>query len=315
VSARSIRALILCAVAVALALPLAGELLPLDGAFAIPCQNCPGKDSGDGGVEEPEPDPSPDPEDPPGGDPPAVTKESETHTLSVETDRGKVTDGSGIDCPSGACRRSWTYETTCSNGDCAPYNYMTVTLTLTPEAGYTAKWDGCTPRPGDPAKCDVLMDSDRLVRVLWTKATGDGAGIDAQPLRDGGAVAPGDTSVAPGTVLIGTVETPAAAGRRGVIRSTVRYSFRRTTTWTEFTLLKIRHIPAGATSRVTCKGTRCPKGTTVSTRSRSVKLNRFTGRRYAVGTAITIRVTHPLKRGRTTKMVVRKGKDPRITHP
>jgi hypothetical protein len=319
VSARSIRALILCAVAVALALPLAGELLPLHEAFAVPCRDCSDNDGGGGsggggGVPDPVPAPSPDPETPPGGGTtpgPVLMTERETHTLSVETDRGRVIDGSGIDCPRGACSRSWTYERTCSDGDCPAYHYLTITLILTPEAGYTAKWDGCTPRPAEPAKCDVLLDRDRAVRVLWTK--GDPP-FDPQPLRDGGAVVPGDSSVAPGTVVSGTVETP-AVGRRGAVRSTVRYSFRRSATWTEFTLLKIRHIPAGATARVTCRGTRCPNGASVSTRSGSLKLNRFTGRRYAVATAITIRVTHPRKRGRTTKMVVRKGKDPRITHP
>jgi hypothetical protein len=304
VSDRSIRALILCALAVALALPLAGELLPLHEASAIPCdKDCPDNDggggSGDGGdVPDPEPDPEPDP-----------VLDPETHTLSVATDpdRPKVIDetGIGIDCP-GICSRSLTYS--------PPYHYSTITLKLTPVAGYTAKWDGCTPRPGDAARCDVLLDRDRAVRVLWTKATERDPAVDAQPLRDGGAVASGDTFVAPGTVVSGTAETPAVA-RRGAVRSTVRYSFRRTATWTEFTLLKIRHIPAGARARVTCRGSRCPKGASVSTRSGSVKLDRFMGRRYAVGTAITIRVTHPSKRGRTTKMVVRKGKDPRITHP
>ena len=42
---------------------------------------------------------------------------------------------------------------------------------------------------------------------------------------------------------------------------------------------------------------------------------RYTGRRYGVGAALTVRVSKAGKDARTTRMVVRKGKDPRVTHP
>jgi hypothetical protein len=204
------------------------------------------------------------------------------------------------------------YERTCTDGVCPDYPYSTITLVLTPVAGHAATWDGCTPRAGDPTRCDVRMDRDRTVRVLWTRNTEPGTVVNAEPLRDGGAVAPGDTAVAPGTAVKGTAETAAGAGRRGAVRSTVRYSFRRTATWLEFTRLQVRHVPAGAVTRVSCAGRRCPKQALASTRSGTVKLRRLVGRRFPVGTAITIRVTHPRKHGRTPRILVRKGRDPQV---
>ena len=257
-------------------------------------------------------------EDPPDRDPdpprgPTTTTESVEYTLSVVTERGRVVDGSGLECPQGSCSRTVGYERTCTDGACPDYRYSTIALDLTPVAGYAATWDGCTPRAGDTTRCDVRMDRDRTVRVLWTRTPGPGPIVNPEPVRDGGAVVPGDTAVAPGTAVKGTAETAAGSGRRGAVRSTVRYSFRRTATWTEFTRLQVRHLPAGATTRVACAGPGCPERALVSTRSGSVKLRRLVGRRFPVGTLITIRVTHPRKHGRTTRILVRKGRDPRIT--
>jgi hypothetical protein len=252
------------------------------------------------------------PEEDPGGG--TTTTESVEFTLAVETERGKVVDGSGLECPQGPCSRTVGYERECTNGRCPPYRFLTVTLVLTPAPGYAATWDGCTPRAGDALRCDVRMDRNRSVRVLWTRTAEPGPVVNPEPVRDGGAVVPGDTAVAPGTAVKGSVvETPPAPGPRRVVRSSVRYSFRRTATWTEFTRLQVRHVPAGATTAVSCDGRRCPRRALVLTRSGSVKLNRFAGRRYPVGTTITIRVTHPRKAGRTTRILVRRGRDPQFT--
>ena len=159
--------------------------------------------------------------------------------------------------------------------------------------------------------CDVLLDADKTVSVLWTKTDGKGT-VDADPVHGGGDLGAAGVK---GTTVSGSVETRIAPGRRGAIRSTLRYSFRRSTTWTEFTRLTVRHIPRGATTRVTCKGQGCPDGRIVSERAGSVDLERYTGRRYGVGAALTVRVSKAGKDARTTRMVVRKGKDPRVTHP
>ena len=291
------RLLILPALAVALAVALAAT------ASALPCQTC-------------EPSDPPDP-------PPVITTQRVSHTLTVQTERGRVTDGVALDCP-GACTRTITYVRRCSDGDCPDYAYSVVALTLTPAAGYTATWDGCTPKPGAPATCEVLLDADKTVRVIWAEnpSTGGGGGggepgtIAEEPLHGGGAVedapaADGDTSVS------GTVETraPAGRGKRGAIRSTLRYSFRRSATWTEFTRLTVRHIPHGATTSAACKGQGCPAGATVSKRAGRVDLTRYTGRRYGAGATLTVRVAKSGKEARTTRMVVRRGRDPRVTHP
>ena len=288
----SVRLLILTALAVAATALLAAS------ATALPCQTC--------GGETP---------DPP--DPPVVTTERVTRTLTVETARGRVTDGAALDCPGGACTRTITYVRRCTDGDCPEYAYAVVALQLTPVAGYTATWDGCTPKDGAPTTCEVLLDADKTVRVQWAEqpATGGGStgggGVAPKPLHDGGAV--GGAPAADGSTSVsGTVETPA---RRGAIRSTLRYSFRRTSTWTEFTRLTVRHVPRGATTRVTCKGQGCPTRTAVFHRAGRVDLDGFTGRRYGVGAAIAVRVAGTGKEARTTRMVVRRGRDPRVTHP
>ena len=294
----SLRPLILLALAVALAAALAAT------ASALPCQTC---------------DPSDPPDDP---DPPVVTTERVTHTLTVQTERGRVTDGSALDCP-GACARNISYVRRCTDGECPEYAYTVVALTLTPVAGYTATWDGCTPKPGAPATCEVLLDGDKTVRVVWTAKPGSGGGsgtdpgtVAEEPLHDGGAVE--DAPAADGgTTVSGTVETraPAQRGKRAAVRSTLRYSFRRSATWTEFTRLTVRHIPQGATTSATCKGQGCPAGATVSKRSGRVDLTRYTGRRYGAGATLTVRVVKSGKEARTTRMVVRRGRDPRVTHP
>ena len=115
------------------------------------------------------------------------------------------------------------------------------------------------------------------------------------------------------TTVGGTVETRQATGRqakRGAIRSTLRYSFRRSEAWTELTLLKVRNLPRGATVHVTCRGARCPKGAAIVAKHNSVSLKRFTQRRFAVGTVITVRVSKPGRRARVTRIKVRQGEDP-----
>ncbi len=261
-------------------------------AHALPCNSC--------GIEPPPIDP-PIIVDPPVVDPgPIVTQESLTYTLSVTSERGHVTDGSGLDCPGAACDRTLTYTRLCSDGACPVYGFATVTLTLQPVDGYTAKWDGCTPHADDPSRCDVLLDQDRAVEVLWTKGA---TAVDPTVVHDGGAV--NHLPAAPGTIVSGTVET--GTRKAGAIRSTLRYSFRRSEVWTEFTKLAAKHVPAGAHVRVACRGEHCPNG-------RSLSLGDLTGRRFHAGTVIVVRVTKPGRKAKVTRIAVRAGKDPRITH-
>jgi hypothetical protein len=271
-----------------LALTLALLAAPA-AAHALPCTNC--------GVEPP-------PIDPIIVDPGTITTESVSHTLTVVSERGRVTDGSGLDCPGVTCNRTLTFSRTCFDGSCPPYSFSTVTLALEPVDGYTAKWDGCTPHADDPTRCDVALDLDRTVQVLWTKGA---AAVDPVVEHDGGPV--NQVPAAATTIVSGTVETGTAAtpGKPGAIRSTLRYSFRRSDTWTEFTKLQARHVPDGAAVRVRCHGKGCPKG--------PLSLARLTGRRFEAGTVIVVRVTKPGRKARVTRIAVRAGKDPRITHP
>jgi hypothetical protein len=164
---------------------------------------------------------------------------------------------------------------------------------------------------------DFARDDGRLTfGVAITRWTVDDIGKPPGPGNTDGQTGKAPvrhTPVGPGTAVEGAAETAAGSRRRGAVRSTVRYGFRRTATWTEFTRLQVRHVPAGAVTRVVCDGPRCPRRALESTRSGSIELRRITGRRFPVGTAITIRVTHPRKRGRTTRILVREGRDPLIT--
>lgn len=273
-----------------LALALALLAAPA-AAHALPCQTC---------GTPPPPIDAPI-VDPPVVDPgPVITQESVTYTLSVTSERGHVTDGSGLDCPGAACDRTLTYTRQCTDGACPLYAFATVTLALQPVDGYTAKWDGCTPHADDPTRCDVLLDHDRAVDVLWTKGA---TAVDPVVEHDGGAV--NQLPPAAGTIVSGTVET--GTPKPGAIRSTLRYSFRRSDVWTEFTKLAARHVPAGAAVRVRCRGKGCPKGD-------GLTLHDLTGRRFEAGTMIVVRVTKPGRKSRVTRIVVRAGKDPRITH-
>jgi hypothetical protein len=272
-----------------LALTLALLAVPA-AAHALPCQNC--------GIE-------PLPLDPPiVVDPGDFTTESVSHTLTVVSERGRVTDGSGLDCPGVTCSRTLTFSRTCFDGNCPAYTFSTVTLALEPVDGYTAKWDGCTPHGDDPTRCDVALDQDRTVQVLWTKGA---TAIDPVVEHDGGPV--NQVPATATTIVSGTVETGTAPGpsKPGAIHSTLRYSFRRSDTWTEFTKLAARHVPDGAALKVRCRGKGCPDG--------PLTLKDLTGRRFAPGTVIVVRVTKPGRKTRVTRIEVRAGKDPRITHP
>ena len=292
---------------------LIGALSSPESASALPCQTCPepgpGPDPTPPKPHSPVPTPAPPPSPVPAPDP--SHDESVTYKLTVQTARGAVTDGSGIDCPAHACSRSLTYTQTCTS-TCPGYGYATITLTLTPVAGYTATWDGCTPHQGHPAECDVALDQDRSVSVVWTRSSG-GSGVDATPLHDGGAIGqPGSA----GTTISGSVETARTGKRRrGEIRTTLRYSFRRTDTWTEYTRLQVRHLPAGARIRVRAKGFRLHGRASIAARSRTVRLLGLTGRRYKVGTSITVRVSKRGKRPHTTRLTVRRARDPLVAHP
>ena len=310
VSPRLVRLAYLIPLLLGLLLALAAAGNVAERASALPCRTCP--------EPPPQPDP-PAPEDPTPAPttptPPPTTTETVSATLTVTTNRGAVRDGAGLDCPAGSCTRKLTYTRTCPAGDCPAWSYSTLTLTVTPVAGYTAKWDGCTPRTSGPTDCDVTLDSDRTVKVNWTKSSG-GASVDPTPVRDGSPVTPGAGDSGATTTVSGTVETSrvaSKAAKRGEIRSAVRYSFRRSNEWTEFTALSVRYLPRGARVRTACRGSDCPKGAAIAARRDSVRLGRLMHRRFAVGTVLTVRVSAPDRRARTTRMIVRRGKDPRIT--
>ena len=86
----------------------------------------------------------------------------------------------------------------------------------------------------------------------------DAGGVSADPLHDGGAVerAPARTAARPSAAR----RDPPRRARRGAIRSTLRYSFRRSTTWTEFTRLTVRHIPAAPRRASRARGRDAPTG-------------------------------------------------------
>ena len=65
--------------------------------------------------------------------------------------------------------------------------------------------------------------------------------------------------------------------------------------------------PRARTVSVTCRGKRCPKG--------PLTLRKLTGRRFKAGTVIVVRVTKPGRKAKVTRIAVRAGKDPRISHP
>lgn len=309
-SVHSLRALVLSVLALALIVPVGATFAT--SATAAPCLDC--DLDGDG---------IPDLFDP---DPPAGPVEEVTYTLSVQTE-GRVTDEAGIDCPRLACSRSVTYTRVCTKFKCPRFAFSTITLRLYPEPGVTATWPpDCVPHAGDLTRCDVRLDRDRTVNVTWAENP-DGPAVtpvappspsapDATtpPATDPGA---GPAPDAGATVVSGTVETggtTVTAGKRGAIRSTVRYSFRRTDAWTEFTRLQVRRLPRGATVRATCKGTGCPRGAvTAAAPRRTVELRRLQDRRMQPGTRITIRVIKPGRATRTTAIAVRRGQDPRLT--
>ena len=270
-----------------LALTLALLAAPVAVAHALPCQTC--------GIEPP-------PIDPIIIDP-VTTVQSVSHTLTVVSERGRVTDGLGLDSPGVTCNRTLTFSRTCFDGNCPPWSFATVTLALESVDGYTAKWDGCTPHADDATRCDVLLDQDRAVQVLWTKGA---TAVDPVVEHDGGAV-----NQLPPAVhhrqRDGGDGHAGRPGKPGAIRSTLRYSFRRSDVWTEFTKLTAKHVPAGASVSVTCRGKRCPKG--------PLTLRKLTGRRFNAGTVIVVRVTKPGRKAKVTRIAVRAGKDPRISHP
>jgi hypothetical protein len=285
-----------------LALLVAGLALSAAGASALPCQTC-------------------DPPDPP-DDGPVITTQSITRTLTVSTERGRVTDGVAIDCPAVACTREFRYSRTCVDGACEPYDFATATLTLTPVDGFTATWSGCTPQPADPAHCEVVVDANRTVSVAWTPNDTGGPAVDPEPTTTGGGdpTQPGTAPPASDGRTETIVEEQApeverVPGRRRPIRSTLRYVFRRTDAWTEFTALAVRHLPRGATVAFDCRGTRCPDPRARAASGRTMRLTSLTHIRFRAGNSFKIRVSKPGRLPRVTLVRVRFGKAPLITHP
>jgi hypothetical protein len=100
----------------------------------------------------------------------------------------------------------------------------------------------------------------------------------------------------------------------GAIAATLRYSFTRNLTSATFTSLIARHVPAGATVRGTCKGGGCPaKPVAIVAKSSSVSLKGLTGRHLKVGATITVTITKTGMKGRTIRLTVRRGKDPKLS--
>ena len=84
-----------------------------------------------------------------------------TRTLSVSRNDGGTFTVTGASCPGSTC------DVTYSDG-------ATATITATPDAGYTVeRWDGAT-SCGTSTTCNVLMDADKTVSVVFAISSGSG---------------------------------------------------------------------------------------------------------------------------------------------
>jgi hypothetical protein len=119
------------------------------------------------------------------------------------------------------------------------------------------------------------------------------------------AVAPAPRPAAPAPAA-----PPIQEIRQEIIRQTLNpllsSSYRAAAKFTVFRRLVLKGVPRGADVSVTCKGRRCPAKS-------AKKLTRFTKRRLAVGTTLTIRVTKPGTIGKQFLLAVRARRAPRLS--
>jgi hypothetical protein len=110
---------------------------------------------------------------------------------------------------------------------------------------------------------------------------------------------------------------PAAKTEQVVI--TLSFSFSARGNNTTLTALQARNVPAGATVIAKCKGKSCPKSKkkVVSFTKRNafdrVTLKPWVKKRLRTGTTLTVTVTKPGMNGQVKKLVIQKGKAPRVT--
>ena len=98
------------------------------------------------------------------------------------------------------------------------------------------------------------------------------------------------------------------------ITVTLPYFMSAKKTSTTFSSLAVKGVPAGATVKVTCKGT-CPKKTVtiVSQKGGTVALTAYRKKALKVGTTLTIAVTKPGMTGMAKIVKIRASKRPSVS--
>jgi hypothetical protein len=139
--------------------------------------------------------------------------------------------------------------------------------------------------------------------------------VDATPaVRRFNVAAPGVATTQPGTTTttspppVTTTIGPAALKTMVV---TMPYAYASAV---KLTQLRLKHVPAGSTITITCKGRGCPaalkRGYTQRNAKGTVSLARFAHRSYKPGDKITVVVSHPGYRSATMTLRFRAGKAP-----
>ena len=108
--------------------------------------------------------------------------------------------------------------------------------------------------------------------------------------------------------------TPVIPTVKPAITITVPYFMSAKKKSTTFSSLSVKGVPAGATVKVTCKGT-CPKKsvTIVSPKGGTVALKAYRKKALKVGTTLTIAVTKAGMTGMAKIIKIRASKRPSVT--
>jgi hypothetical protein len=166
--------------------------------------------------------------------------------------------------------------------------------TVAPAAGTDADGDGCP----DP----VVTPTPTSTATPTATAT-----APPVPQPSGGSTPPPPSTGGGG---------PAPASVERVI-ITVSYFAKARAKRSKLTSLKVRNVPLGATVRVTCKGSGCPrglkgKGYTKKNAFGAVNLKKFIRKPLKVGVTITVVVSKPNAISAVKILKVRRSKAPRI---
>ncbi len=167
---------------------------------------------------------------------------------------------------------------------------------------------------------DGQFDDGSSPTAAFTFATPGPHAVSLQVIDDNGAAAVATQTVdvgqgavalpAPAPAPLVLVKPPVAPVKIG---ATLRYAFVRTRTSAKFTSLLVRHLPAGASVKATCKGGGCPKQAFAGVaKSDSLAIKPLAGRSLKSGATITVTVAKSGMTGRTITLTVRTGKDPKL---